>query len=262
MPTLSLEISGRGPVIRQILTDPIRLPISETYEIGLKFFSFNNSIFNIVDAKTGFVEKNNVFRYNLNAGLGPGIIQTVEIPQGAYEITAISEYIESVLKSRSQVDSDGESLIKIIGNPNTLKSEILVDNVDISIDFTANDSLRNLLGFNSQVLQGSLTYVSDRQVNIKNDIESIRIQTSLIQGSYTSGSVSNSINADQVIYSTIRTVPPGFFQSERAANPVYLKASSSEIKNVTVRLIDQLGRDIPLSMTETVNYTFLIRKSK
>ena len=262
MPTLSLEISGRGPVIRQTLTDPIRLPISETYEIGLKFFSFNNSIFNIVDAKTGFVEKNNVFRYNLNTGSGPGIIQTVEIPQGAYEITAISEYIESVLKARSQVDADGGSLIKIIGNPNTLKSEILVDNVDISIDFTANDSLRNLLGFDSQVLQGSLTYVSDRQVNIKNDIESIRIQTSLIQGSYTSGSVSNSINADQVIYSTIRTVPPGFFQSERAANPVYLKASSSEIKNVTVRLIDQLGRAIPLSMTETVNYTFLIRKSK
>ena len=262
MPTLSLEISGRGPVIRQTLTDPIRLPISETYEIGLKFFSFNNSIFNIVDAKTGFVEKNNVFRYNFNTGTGPGIIQTVEIPQGAYEITAISEYIESVLKARSQVDADGGSLIKIIGNPNTLKSEILVDNVDISIDFTANDSLRNLLGFNSQVLQGSLTYDSDRQVNIKNDIESIRIQTSLIQGSYTSGSVSNSINADQVIYSTIRTVPPGFFQSERAANPVYLKASSSEIKNVTVRLIDQLGRDIPLSMTETVNYTFLIRKSK
>lgn len=262
MPTLSLEISGKGPVIRQTLTDPIRLPISDTYEIGLKFFSFNNSIFNIVDAKTGFVEKNNVFRYNLNAGSGPGIIQTVEIPQGAYEITAISEYIESVLKARSQVDADGGSLIKIIGNPNTLKSEILVDNVDISIDFTANDSLRNLLGFNSQVLQGSLTYDSDQQVNIKNDIESIRIQTSLVQGSYTSGSVSNSINADQVIYSTIRTVPPGFFQSERAANPVYLKASSSEIKNVTVRLIDQLGRDIPLSMTETVNYTFLIRKSK
>ena len=262
MPTLSLEISGRGPVIRQTLTDPIRLPISETYEIGLKFFSFNNSIFNIVDAKTGFVEKNNVFRYNLNAGSGPGIIQTVEIPQGAYEITAISEYIESVLKARSQVDADGESLIKIIGNPNTLKSEILVDNVDISIDFTANDSLRNLLGFDSQVLQGSLTYDSDRQVNIKNDIESIRIQTSLIQGSYTSGSVSNSINADQVIYSTIRTVPPGFYQSERASNPVYLKASSSEIKIVTVRLIDQLGRAIPLSLTETVNYTFLIRKSK
>jgi len=261
MPTLSLEISGKGPVIRQTLTDPIRLPISETYEIGLKFFSFNNSIFNVVDVKTGFIEKNNVFRYNLNEGPGPGIIQTVIIPQGAYEISAISDYIESVLKSRSQVDADGESLIKIIGNPNTLKSEILVDNTDIAIDFTANDSLRNLLGFNSQVLQGSLTYVSDQQVNIKNDIESIRIQTSLIQGSYTSGG-SNSINADQVIYSTIRTVPPGFFQSERASNPVYLKASSSEIKNITVRLIDQHGRDIPLSLTETVNYTFLIRKSK
>lgn len=250
---LTLNLSLKGSELNTRLRDPIKLP-GELYdhEVALHSCSFYNSIVNI---QTGV---NDTFDYTVSA-----VQKQVVLPQGAYEISQIDDVIQQGVLDNGDSTNADTPRFSIQPNFTTLGTTVVIDSSyavgDQTVLFNTATSVRNLLGFNSQILSGAYEYQSDDVANITGGIDSLRFTLNFIEGSYSNGSSNGISDTSQVIYATSRKVSPGFLQTEDVNNLIWLPINTTTISDINIRFVDQQNRPLPISDKETTNITLVIR---
>lgn len=227
--SFSFTFSGRESVISVNLFPPIELDPKKDYVIGLIDFETYNSIPNVDST-------NNKFHYD-------GKVLT--IPEGQYEIDDINRYIRTKL-GVEYVDDEyyalqingknpptkNDSFFNIIPNVNTLKCNIVSS---FEIDFTHEDSVGRLLGFNARKLEPMQIHESDETVDIFK-VNVLRIDCNIVTSSFLNGVPSHTI------HEFYPNVSPGFKIIETPATVVYLPINTRTINNITIKIVDQLNR--------------------
>ena len=197
---------------------PISINLEQdlNYEIGLMWFSSYNSIYNITN-------ENNNFVYSKDGG--KTFIQ-FKLNPGAYEL----KEIDSELKKRINI----EGAISI--QPQLSTGKIILNlGENIQIDFTRENSIRELLGFNKNIYKAKINHIGENLAKITN-ITDINIECDLVNGNYSNGIL------DNILYSfPANTVPLGYKFIERMNPPNYLPISKKSISDIYIRIIDQDG---------------------
>lgn len=204
-----LNFSGKQSTLYASYFPPIEL--NSEYECGLVSLYTYNSISNIL-------KRNNLFH------IGNEII---EIPEGAYEIDDIEEYIRSALK-RTQ----SPTTVTIRANTNTLKTEIKTTQ---PVYFDKERSIGEVLGFSKRVIQPNQIVASDLPVNI-NQVNSIRVECSITTGSYMND------KPVHTIHEFAPDVLPGYKINEVPKNIIYLPVNTKSISSIIINLVDQDGK--------------------
>jgi len=216
-------INGKSKNLSIRFPSPIQLDSSRNYKLGLKYFSVYNTIKNIT-------EENNKFRYSKD---GTNWIDITLLP-GSYEIKEITTAI-----------GDPENIIFTAHMPTNRVQLILKNNR--KVDFTINNSFREILGFESLIFAagdksytaGDKSYIAKDEAKIDGGISSINVHCDIINGGYINE------NKKNIIYSIPSfTVPIGYKIIEREVNPVYLPLNTSLIQTINLKLIDEDDREI------------------
>jgi len=206
--------------------ESVMLDPNKEYEAALLSLDTYNSITNIT------ANKNNVLKYSTDDGI---TWKTITLNTGAYELQAINNEIKRQIIS----NGDDESAINITANISRLTSIINIDNPRYKVDFSVDNSLGSVLGFN-KVTIGHGYNESANIVNIM-QVNSILVNIDIIMGSYVNGSQS------PTLYSFYPNVSPGYKIVERP-NPslIYYPLSRHDISRMRVWLTDQNGDLIDL----------------
>ena len=148
------------------------------------WFSSYNTIYNIT-------KENNVFNFSKDGGR---TLNSILINPGAYEL----KEIDSEIKNRTGLKES----ISIQPQISTGKV-IMTLGENVVIDFTKENSLSKLLGFEKKVYKDGINK-SENFANITN-ITDINIECDLVNGHYSNG------NLDNILYSfPANTVPLGY----------------------------------------------------
>src|SRR6218665_3505780 len=229
--SFSILLSERSSQIRTKFNPLIQLGKSKRYEMALVNLEMYNSFPNIDSS-------NNNCRYSPHKGTTWFYIN---VPEGIYEIVDIDEYVRRIMKENGHYaaaagdgDVGGEIyLVSIQPNNNTLKS-VLDIHANYKVDFTTANSIRTVLGFNSQIYSAGYNE-SENIVNILN-VNSLRVTSDVIGSSYSNGTTEN------VIYSFFPNVGPGYKIIEVPVNLVYLPITLFTISAMETKLTDQNGK--------------------
>ena len=183
-------ISGKSTRIKTKFNPLIQLDKTKKYEMALvnleTYYSFPN-----IDST------NNNFRYSPDNG---ATWFNVDVPEGSYEINDINDYIQRIMKDNGHYDAAADQYyITIEPNNNTLKSVVDIG-ANYRVDFTTANSIRTVLGFNSQIYTEGYNE-SENIVNILS-VNSLRVTSDVIGSSYTNGGTEN------IIYSFFPNVGP------------------------------------------------------
>ena len=160
--------------------------------------------------------------------------------------------INNEMKRQIIVNGDDESAINITANISRLTSIVSIENPNYKVDFSDDNSIASLLGFEKKVI--GLGYnESDNIVNIM-PVNSILVNIDIIMGSYVNGLQS------PTLYNFYPNVPPGFKIVERP-NPtlIYYPLSTHDISRIRVWLTDQDGNSIDLR-GETITVRIHVRE--
>ena len=226
-----LTVTGSGSSIVTIYEQPIKLDRKRHYQLALlnleTYYSFPN-----ID------ETNNKFQFRKN---GTDDWQTVEIPIGCYEITAINRQFTQRVKSKD---------IQVLGNLNTLQCELRI-NGTFEINFDIADSLRTVLGFEAKTYKKGI-HISENLVNILR-VNSVFVHTDIIEGSYHQGRM------QPIIYSFFPDVSPGEKIIQVQENLVYAHVTTDTIYRMTTWLTDQDSKKLDLR-GETLTIRFHLRE--
>lgn len=166
-----------------------------------------------------------------------------ELPTGSYE----ADDIISFLKEK-------EPTIHISIVKNTGKCSITIENDKTFVDFTKDNSIRSILGFDSGILKPNNRYIGDYPVNIT-DINTIRIDCNIATGSYLNCESSHNI------HEFYPNVAPGFKIVEVPKNLIYLPVVGRIIHTVRVNITDQKGKVIDFR-GETITCRIHIKKEQ
>ncbi len=219
-------INDKSTRIRTKFNTLIQLDKTKKYEMALvnleTYYSFHN-----IDST------NNNFRYSPDNG---ATWFNIDVPEGSYEITDITEYIQRIMKENGHYEAD-HYYISIEPNNNTLKSVVDIGK-DYKVDFTTANSVRTVLGFNSQIYSEGY-HESENIVNILS-VNTLRVTSDIIASSYTNGETEN------IIYSFFPNVGPGYKIVQEPLNLIYLPVTLSTISNMETKLVDQTGKLINL----------------
>ena len=230
----SIVLSGNTSNFTIGFSPSISLSQDRNYEVALirleTYYSFPN-----------INETNNLFKYSPNSGT---TWNTIAIPTGCYEISAINAYIQRAMKDAGYYDATNSIYyITISTNFNSLKIELSLA-PNYKVDFTISNSLRTVLGFNSQIYsangvsQGN-SFESENIVNILS-VNEILVHADIIGGSYVNGS------SKSVLYSFFPGVGPGYKIIEVPKNLVYLPVTRERIDSINIRLTDQDDKELDL----------------
>lgn len=246
--SFSILLSERSSQIRTKFNPLIQLDKSKKYEMALVNLETYNSFPNIDST-------NNNCRYSPDNGI---TWFNINVPEGSYEIVDIDEYVQRIMKENGHYaaaagdgDVGGEIYpISIQPNNNTLKSVLDID-ANYKVDFTTANSIRSVLGFNSQIYSAGYNE-SENIVNIMN-VNSLRVTSDVIGSSYSNGTTEN------VIYSFFPNVGPGYKIIEVPVNLVYLPITLFTISAMETKLTDQNGKLLNLR-GEELSIRFQIRE--
>lgn len=197
---------------------PIQLEENGKHETALFGLNMYNSIPNIDG-------NNNVFIYDYM-----DIRYRIEIPEGSYEITGINEYIKNKLYLQGHQD-----LFEIKANLNTLKCVIEIFEHNVKIIFSHHNSLKELFGFNDDILEGLGEHESTNIVNILG-VNDILVHCSVVGGSYLNNS------QHPILYTFFPNVPPGYKIVEKPNSPLFLPVTLPVINSMKIWLTDQNGK--------------------
>ena len=231
METISINLSRASSDIRTSIYPPIKLDPSKRHEMALIRLETYNSIPNVD-------ENNNIIRYELN-----GEIYDIVIPTGAYELSQINEVIQNKLIH--------PNAFEILANNNTLKSIIRINETGVIVHFNHENSMKDLLGFHVETVEGIGEHEGSSIVNILK-VNSIFVNCDLVSGSFVNGS------HEPVLYSFFPNVPPGYKVIETPGSPVYLPISQNYIESIRLWLTDQDRNAINLR-GETLTCWLVIR---
>lgn len=211
---------------------PIELDSRRRYGLGLiAFYSFN-SILN-VDGK------NNIFVYrNTPEQAVPTVLL---IQPGAYEIEEIHKEIQRnmLIEERAKQKTAGNSeepkqLFSLRANNNTLKCEMLSK---YEIDFTLENTLADLLGFEHKRFAANKIHASTLPVNIMKT-RIIRVDCNITSGAYINGEEAHTL------YEFDIDVEPGYKLSREPGNITYMPVKPDGgqfIHNITLCILDDNG---------------------
>lgn len=220
-------LTGKSSVLSADFNPPIFLDDENDYVMGLLSFESYNTIPNVIQGRNDTLQ--------LTGG------SKIVLPEGAYEIDDIAEYVQKQLKS-------GEILV-IKGIKATMKTEIKSSH---EVDFTSQRSLGALLGFERLKYEAHKTHTSENITNIMN-INSILIHCSISLGSYKNG------KPGHIIHQFFPTVPSGFKIVESPNPVIYLPIGTKTITNITIKILDQDDKPISFS-SETVTVGLHLKK--
>ena len=220
--------SGRDCKIETDFTP--NLELDGPYEIALHsletYYSFAN-----VD------ETNNKIRVFLNNEWND-----LQFAVGCYEHEDINEELQRMIV----VAGGNKTDVILSANRNTFQT-IMTINSNVKVDFTINNSIRTILGFNSKIYEHG-RHLSEHTVNIMN-INSIFVHTNVIGSTYVNGSQT------PVIYSFFPDIPPGGKIIVQPQVLIYLPISISVISRLSSWLTDQEGKRLNLRGEElTLKY--------
>ena len=239
-----LRVKSTNSRIRTYFNPPIELGDGQKYEMALVGLETYHSFPNITSA-------NNVFRYSPNNGTQS---YTIYVPEGSYEINEINDYIQAEMKKQvgNLYKSDG---VVIGTNLSTLRSTLKfakrTDTTQYWVDFSVNNSLGSVLGFN----KGEYAYVEKKEDPIDPDkvtsytdyyesenivrideVSEIRITNDIIGASYLDGEATNDT------YSFYPEVAPGYKIVEKPLHLIYLPIVVQKIFTMETQIVDQNGR--------------------
>ena len=189
----------------------------DRWTVGLVSLETYNSIPNIT-------EKNNVFTYSTDSGV---TWKTITLPIGSYEIQEIDSEIDRLMRLNKDKGID----IKV--NNHTLGSVVHIRPETYEIDFTVENSIGIILGFDSVVLKHGYN-ISPSIVKILS-VNSILVNCDIVSNSYL-----NSSNYP-VLYSFFPNSKPGYKIIQDPVNVVYLPINTEHIQNIRIWLTDQDG---------------------
>lgn len=119
----------------------------------------------------------------VDTGTDSGVAATYNLvlPQGLYDLAGLNQ---TVLRELSNAGAPvSPALINISADDSTQKMEITTNYIGISIDFTIAQSVRDIMGFNSQVLGPTvtkpLTFVADDVAQL-NTVNYFRINSDIV----------------------------------------------------------------------------------
>lgn len=205
------------------------------YEIGLLSLETYNSIPNVDSS-------NNKFHFDEP-------LKTLEIPEGTYEVHDIGAYIQEVFK-RLRSSPDKKYFFQLKTNDNTLKSSV---KSTVPIDFTQENSVGSLLGFEKIVIPAGKEQYTDRVVDIFR-VNSINVECNIATGSFINGAPSHTI------YRFYPSSPCGYKLVETPTPVIYLPVTTRVIDNITLRIVDQDGSLVNFR-DERITVTLHLRKA-
>lgn len=156
----------------------------------------------------------------------------ISIPIGSYEIADLEKYLQNQLyKKWKHLNIPQEKLLTLRANPNSLRVEITSTVFDI---FFPIGSLGSLLGFKMDMaaLKAGTIYESELPVKIFS-VQSIRVNCNITSEAYYGD------KATHTVYEFPVSVPPGFSIQELPRNIIYLKVRVSQIKDISIDIVDQ-----------------------
>jgi len=224
-------VRGRSSRIRYTLFPPFDLSTSNEWEMGFHDLLTYNSIPNIEE--------------NVNNKVYFSNGESVTLPTGSYEIDSINDFIKKQIE-RNKLDID----FKLAANNNTLKSEIFCDK---GIDFTKENTIGSLLGFDKINIEPNKWVESQNQVSI-NKVDVIRITCNVVRGSYIDGVEGH------VLHEFYPTVAPGFKIVEKPNTITYLPINKqNSLEEFVIALEDQNGNLVNFR-EESINIRLVIRE--
>lgn len=205
--SVRFTLTGETSILSADFNPPIFLDEGD-YVLGLLNFESYNSIPNVTKINGSFHLK----------GRKP-----IKLPEGAYEIKEINEYIQT------QLNSAEKEFVEIRANNSTMKTLIKSTK---QIDFTPKDSIGKLLGFESKKYNPNEWHLSEHVAKII-AVNSLLIYCNISAASYKNGKPTH------IIHQFFPRVPPGFKIVECPNPVVYLPANTKQITNITVKILDQ-----------------------
>lgn len=219
--SFTLSISGKSSILSTIFTSTLEL--DGEYECALLHFSTFNSIPNIT-------KDNNKLHYGVN--------EVVEIPEGAYELQDIYDFLKHKVK---------DCTFKLYCNNNTLKTTVFCTK---DIHFEKQGSLGSLLGFDKVLLKSYKLHESLLPVNILST-SLVRIECDIINGSYINGKSSH------IIHEFAPNVPPGYRIIEIPKNTIYFPVNRDTITSINIKILDENNNLVDLRGEEVNLYLHL-----
>lgn len=219
--SITLTLSGTTSNLKCDFFPPIQLEGS--WEMALLNFESFNSIPNVTD---GAVVINDTL---------------IRIPTGSYEVEDLGSCINTLY---------GHNVVRINGNRNTLKTEILP--VESMI---FDENISKLLGFEEEMhLVGLQTYTSTNPTNITK-VNVLRIDCNVVQGSFLNGKKTH------CVHEFCPNVPPGYRIIEVPNSLIYYSINTTEISSLTLNILDQSNREVDFR-GETVTIRVHLRQIK
>lgn len=217
MTSITLTVTGNSSLLTSYFHPEIDLDPRFSYSCCLLDFYTYNSIPNVH-------EKNNKFYYSTGE---TSEFEMITIPVGSYEVSEIVNFLTTIFETK-------KIRFCMIANTNTMKCKIESDAI---IDFTRDDCIGSLLGFDKRMLKKSKPHKSDKIINIQN-INSIRIDCDLITGSFHNGKTTHTI------YEFSPTVASGYKINEQPKHLIYLPVIRRRVNTLNISVIDQTGEFI------------------
>lgn len=210
MTSVTITLGGRDSTLTATFFPPIELNPRWEYECGLIDFQSFHSIPNIDKSA------NKVY-------IGD---QIITIPTGTYEIESLDVLIKKCLPSNVEFN--------LLANKNTLHCEI---SSSLTIDFTRENTIANLLGFSSCILEANKLHISNKTADVFK-VNILRIECDLISGSYFNS------KSTHTLHEFFPLVEPGYKIVESPRNVIYFPITKTTIDSVTLTIIDQENHPI------------------
>lgn len=222
--SFTLSVTGNRSLL--ITNYSPTLELDGEYECALLYLSTFNSIPNVD-------RNNNMFYYGDN--------DVIEIPEGAYELQDLNDYLKGKIKDKT---------FNIFCNNNTLKTYLFSNE---TIHFEKERGLGNLLGFGNITLSANKLHESQHPVNILSTTV-VRIECDIVSGSYINGTPSH------IIHEFAPNVPPGYRLIEIPKNIIYFPVNQNDITSINIRILDVHNNLINLRGEEVQLYLHLRKK--
>ena len=187
------------------------------YKIGLKYFSVYNSLRNVT-------ESNNKFRYSKDGGVT--WIDLTFAP-GSYEASFFNKKI-------NDIEADDTYNISFVADLSTNKFELQLKN-NRQVDFSIDNSIRTLLGFNSGTYTTST--IAQNKANIENGIGALNIHCNIARGMYL-----NNKQTDIIFSIPAFTTPLAHRIVQEPSKIMYFPLKTKSITDLIVQIKDDKER--------------------